>query len=124
MSDTARDYQTIDAAATEGLEDLFEPQASTSQASSDQGLATPDQPHPAQADDLLVTELRQQIADLKLELNNKVLEAQREIQAAAFRNGYLESQLENEREQIKLLTDSQHKPGRWTQFSTWFFKGR
>jgi hypothetical protein len=29
MSDTARDYQTIDAAATEGLEDFFEPQAST-----------------------------------------------------------------------------------------------
>ncbi len=44
----------------------------------------------------------------------------RELQAAAFRNGYLESQLETQREQIKLLTDSQHKTTWWHRFRSWF----
>ena len=187
MSDTARDYQSIQPATIEGLEDLFEPQASTSQASSDQGLTTPGQnatacsiddaakligvstrtilrrlqkgslsgfkvqgqfgpewrvaifeppttPGQASSDQglttpdhlntpdstsELVTELRQQITELKTELDRKVSEAQREIQAAAFRNGYLESQLEIEREHVKLLTDSQHKNGWWSRFKKW-----
>ncbi|MBX9772188.1 MAG: helix-turn-helix domain-containing protein [Candidatus Obscuribacterales bacterium] len=48
----------------------------------------------------------------------------RELQAAAFRNGYLESQLEIHREQIKLLTDSQHKQGWWSRLAAWFMGGR
>lgn len=119
MSDTARDYQSIQPATIEGLEDLFEPQASTSQASSDQGLTTPDHLNTPDSTSELVTELRQQITELKTELDRKVSEAQREIQAAAFRNGYLESQLEIEREHVKLLTDSQHKNGWWSRFKKW-----
>jgi excisionase family DNA binding protein len=42
------------------------------------------------------------------------------MEALTYRNGYLEAQLENQREQIKLLTDSQHKPGFWSKFAHWF----
>lgn len=82
-----------------------------------QSLTTSDQSDPE-----LIKELRQQISDLKNELDKKISEAQREIQAAAFRNGYLESQLENHKEEIKLLTDSQHKPGWWDRFKQVFVK--
>jgi hypothetical protein len=48
------------------------------------------------------------------------------VEALTYRNGYLESQLaerisdvEQQREQIKLLTDSQHKTGLWTRFCCW-----
>jgi hypothetical protein len=101
----------------------FGPLATPGQANTDQGLTTPDQPntHDSGVDGSeLVAELRQQITELKTELDRKISEAQREIQAAAFRNGYLESQLEAEREQVKLLTDSQHKTGRWRRFYSWF----
>lgn len=48
------------------------------------------------------------------------------IEALTYRNGYLESQLQ-EREndlaerdqQIKLLTDSRHNPGWWARFKKW-----
>jgi predicted DNA-binding transcriptional regulator AlpA len=43
----------------------------------------------------------------------------RELQAASFRNGYLEAQLESQKEQIKLLTDSQHRASWWARFKTW-----
>lgn len=50
------------------------------------------------------------------------------LEVLTYRNGYLESQLterqkelDNQREQIKLLTDSQHKPRWWQRFSSWFF---
>jgi predicted DNA-binding transcriptional regulator YafY len=101
----------------------FGPLTSPGQANTDLGLTTPDQPntHDSAGDSSeLVAELRQQITELKTELDRKVSEAQREIQAAAFRNGYLESQLETEREQVKLLTDRQHKTGRWRRFYSWF----
>jgi hypothetical protein len=62
-----------------------------------------------------------------VDLNTRLLE---QIQALTYRNGYLESQLsEREKdiierdERMKLLTDSQHKPGWWAKFSSWFFKG-
>lgn len=42
------------------------------------------------------------------------------MEALTYRNGYLEAQLENQREQIKLLTDSQYKPGWWTKLAHWF----
>ncbi len=94
--------------------------ADQGQANASQGQATPDQGEPASVDSELVNELRRQITDLKNELEDKLSVAQREIQAAAFRNGYLESQLENERQQVKLLSDSQHKPSRWARFPKWF----
>lgn len=63
-----------------------------------------------------------------VDLNTRLLE---QIQALTYRNGYLESQLsEREKdiierdEKMKLLTDSQHKPGWWAKFSSWFFKGQ
>ena len=42
------------------------------------------------------------------------------LQAATFRNGYLEAQLENREREIKLLTDNQHKRGGWVRFWSWF----
>jgi Helix-turn-helix domain len=55
------------------------------------------------------------------ELQDKLENKDHHLQAANYRIGYLESQLENQREQIKLLTDSQHKGGWWARFSSWFF---
>jgi len=51
-------------------------------------------------------------------------EKDRELQAATYRNGYLEAQLENQKEQIKLLTDSQHKKAWWARFCSWFAGSR
>ena len=59
----------------------------------------------------------------------------KELQAAYWRNGRLENQVEELqqvvqfqqeqlRDHMKLLTDSQHKPGWWAKFSSWFFKGQ
>lgn len=44
-----------------------------------------------------------------------------ELEGASYRIGYLEAQLEAERTQVKLLTDSLHKPSLWTKFKSWFF---
>ena len=46
------------------------------------------------------------------------------LEGASYRIGYLESKLEEKNSQIKLLTDSQRKPGWWAKFSSWFFKGQ
>jgi hypothetical protein len=43
-----------------------------------------------------------------------------ELEAASYRIGYLEAQLESERHQVKLLTDSQHRQGWWNSFCSWF----
>lgn len=60
------------------------------------------------------------------ELQQKFDVAQEQLKGASFRNGYLESQvesfkneLENQRDTIKLLTDSQHKPSLWARFKNW-----
>ena len=42
------------------------------------------------------------------------------LEAASYRIGYLESQLEERDRAIKLLTDSQHQPSWWTKFKSWF----
>lgn len=42
------------------------------------------------------------------------------LEAANYRIGYLEAQTDNHKEQIKLLTDSQHKPAGWRKFWSWF----
>jgi uncharacterized protein (DUF736 family) len=47
------------------------------------------------------------------ELSNK-------LEAANYRIGYLEAQTDNHKEQIKLLTDSQHKTAGWRKFWSWF----
>lgn len=49
-----------------------------------------------------------------------IKEMQSKLEALTYRNGYLEAQLENHQETIKLLTDSQHKRGRWLSFWSWF----
>lgn len=53
-----------------------------------------------------------------------IQELQAKLEAATFRVGYLQAQIETSQETIKLLTDSQHKPGWWAKFSSWFFKGQ
>ena len=47
-------------------------------------------------------------------------EKDRELQAAVFRNGYLESQLEERQKEVKLLTDSQHRGSWWRRFGAWW----
>lgn len=47
------------------------------------------------------------------------------LEAVVYRNGYLEAQVEAERQQIKLLTDQLHKPEMvevswWSRFCSWF----
>ncbi len=44
----------------------------------------------------------------------------RKLEGATYRIGYLEAQLEAERQQVKLLTDSLHKPSWWSKFKSWF----
>ena len=74
--------------------------------------------------DSLVLELREQISMLREELNRERIDAQRQLQAAVFRNGYLEAQLENKDTEIKLLTDSQQqtKATWWQRFKQMFGK--
>ncbi len=50
-----------------------------------------------------------------------IKEKDEQLQAASFRNGYLEAQIQNHKEQIKLLTDSQFKPGLWDRFKEFVF---
>lgn len=42
------------------------------------------------------------------------------LEAASHRNGFLEAQSQTYQDQIKLLTDSQHKRGWWQTVSSWF----
>jgi hypothetical protein len=53
------------------------------------------------------------------------------LEAAAGQIGYLQAQLETQTkllqvkdDQLKLLTDSQHKRGFWARFGSWFVTGR
>nr|WP_281719545.1 helix-turn-helix domain-containing protein [Nitrosomonas nitrosa] len=64
----------------------------------------------------LVYELRRQVNELRVEN----VSLQKELQAASWRNGYLESQVETQHSQIKLLTDSQHNSGHLQRFWKWF----
>lgn len=49
-----------------------------------------------------------------------IRELQMKLESLTFRNGYLESKLEERETQIKLLTDSQHKSSWWAGFRKWF----
>lgn len=58
------------------------------------------------------------------EQKHEIAALRSQLEGAIYRNGYLESKLEDREQQIKLLTDSQHKGGWWAKFSSWFFKGK
>jgi len=51
---------------------------------------------------------------------DQIRQLQDKLEAATFRAGYLQAQLEASQETIKLLTDSQHKTGWWFRFCSWF----
>jgi excisionase family DNA binding protein len=59
--------------------------------------------------------------------NTNTLDAERllkDLEAASYRIGYLESKLEERDLAIKLLIDSQHKPSWWSKFASWFLKAQ
>ena len=66
---------------------------------------------------MVIESLLKRISDLEHSLAN----SQSNLQSASWRNGYLESRIQNQEEQIKLLTDSEHKSGKWARFKAWFF---
>ncbi|MBX9723288.1 MAG: helix-turn-helix domain-containing protein [Candidatus Obscuribacterales bacterium] len=51
--------------------------------------------------------------------SQKLEDANKRLESANYRIGYLEAQTSNYQEQVKLLTDSQHK-GWWNRFCSWF----
>lgn len=81
---------------------------------------TPGDPEQSPGVTVLVEELRRQITELKSE--NQGL--QKDLQGANWRNGYLESQVQSQTEQIQLLTDSRHSHRRWWhKFMSYFSTG-
>jgi hypothetical protein len=48
-----------------------------------------------------------------------IQDLQSKVEAASYRIGYLQHQIESQQEQIKLLTDSQHKASWWGRLKTW-----
>jgi hypothetical protein len=75
-------------------------------------------------DSLGVPSESQKFFEILGDLQTKLDVANNQLQAASFRNGYLEAQLEVERQQVKLLTDSQHKAPWWHGAWQWFFGSR
>lgn len=74
---------------------------------------------------LLVAPTKEQATPPDLTVLVELLEKKdRELQAASCQIGYLRAQLESKDEQIKLLTDSQHKQGWWAKFASWFMGGQ
>lgn len=53
------------------------------------------------------------------EQSEKLEDANRKLESANYRIGYLEAQSQTYQEQIKLLTDSQHKPSWWQKLTSW-----
>jgi hypothetical protein len=51
-----------------------------------------------------------------------IRELQSKNEALIWRNGFLESQLQEREQEIKLLTDKQHKLSRWVRFMNWFLR--
>lgn len=208
MSDTARDYQTFQPAATEGLEDLFEESVGLAQsimheaqdlAQGEDHQAQDLAQHQDQADYVPVAEAAQMLSvnrryalrllhkgklcgrqddkgqwfvnrasimerldqaqpkaqeaqgqaqvevhvvqdqaqpkaqgaqdQAQSEAHDEVFEVYKEqikelqhkLEAASYRIGYLEHERHTYQQQIKLLTDSQHKGSWWAGFRKWFF---
>ena len=74
-----------------------------------------------QADTILEI-FRQQAADLET-ARKELKESSNQLQAANYRIGYLESQVDNHNDKIKLLTDSQRTSSLWSRFCSWFTGG-
>ena len=55
---------------------------------------------------------------------NQVKDLQEKLEAATFRVGYLQAQLEASQQTIKLLEDSQHKQGWWPRLKSWLASDR
>lgn len=77
--------------------------------------------------DTVTDSVDSRLLDMINDLQIKLEKANKELQAATYRVGYLENQvIEREDDiqeldiQMKLLTDSQHKVGRWQRFCSWF----
>jgi len=97
------------------------------------GQATPVQPH-ATPVHLVLHDIEERESELEQQdsansqalttTNIDIADLLLKLEGASYRIGYLESKLEEKNSQIKLLTDSQHKPGWWAKFSSWFFKGQ
>jgi excisionase family DNA binding protein len=64
----------------------------------------------------LVTELRNQIQELKANLEHSA----KQLEGATYRTGYLEAQVSGYEQQIKLLTDLQHRSTWWHRIRSWF----
>lgn len=194
MSDTARDYQTIECASTEGLEALFtgpvtrtdcDPVNLDRSDSSDKGPVTdiywtpqeaasyfgvsvrtirrrlqdgslagrkvnglngpewqvdpvtrtdndpvdPDSSDGPDNDPVTVSAtnnstVADKLLDYLREKDELLLSKEKDLQAASATIGYLKAQLEAQEQEIKLLTDSQHRGGWWARFSSWFFGRR
>lgn len=77
------------------------------------------EPVPTESPLQLVPALDRLVASL--EKKDTVIESQaHQLKAAGDVIMYLRSQLEEKDDRIKLLTDSQHKPGWWSRFCSWF----
>ena len=64
------------------------------------------------------------LCELVADLQERLDKANQQLQGATFRNGYLESKLEDKEQQILLLTDRQTKQSWWANFSAWFLGRR
>ena len=51
----------------------------------------------------------------------QINELQRKLEGASFQLGRMQAEIEHKDAEIKLLTDSQSKSGRWVRFTKWFF---
>lgn len=124
MSDTARDYQTIEPAATEGLEDLFVevlPEAGLGrpQVLPSEGLPGDHQGLPIEQTSS--TTVQDSVLQVIQKQAEQLQQAYTYLDAATARVLYLQQQLEQKDQEMKLLTDSQHKNGWWSHFKKWFF---
>lgn len=98
------------------IEAVPEVQESTTESSGSQGEIAQEGAQEEQANS---SRSNLSVSDLD-RLLTVIQEKDRQLQAATFRNGYLEAQLEGRDKEIKLLTDSQHKPAGWRRFWSWF----
>ena len=65
------------------------------------------------------------VASESLQILAQVIQTQSDqIQAQTELIKHLTAEIRERDSQVKLLTDSQHKPGWWVKFSSWFFKGQ
>jgi hypothetical protein len=71
---------------------------------------------------LLVGHTDSQNNELLKAYKEQIKDLQNQLQAASYRLGYLEHERSTHLEQIKLLTDSQHKPSWWQRFKAFFVK--